>query len=133
MKRHRSGWSTMAGFIITLLSLLVFACTESRDAWSFSADVPSPVLASITGGEAEGTSETPKDAQNSNAGAAPTAPAISPSSLAPDEPAPTSSAAPETPVQKRAASKWPAIFLGTVVVIGVILVVVYFLTRERDD
>mgnify|MGYP006275134097 CR=1 FL=1 len=136
MKRHRSAWSTMIGFILTLVVLLVCACSSSRTAWSFSADVPSPVLASITGGGEAGSAEAVPTTAESGKGANVVngaAPAPEQTSAAPGAAAPTGDASSSGGSQVRKGSSWPAIFLGTLVVIGVILVVVYFLTRERDD
>lgn len=139
MKTHRAGWSTMIGFVVTLIVLLVGACTNSRSAWSFSADVPSPVLASITGGgEAGSTEEVPVSADTGKGGSGGNV--VNPAASSPDETAakpgaaaPTGDAGSSATSSERKTSRWPAIILGTVVVLGVILVVLYFLTRERDD
>lgn len=138
MKTQRAGWSTMVGFIVTLVVLLVGACTNSRSAWSFSADVPSPVLASITGGgEAGSTEESPVSTDTGKSGGTdvvnPAAPAPEATAAQPGATAPTGSAGSSGESTVRTGSRWPAIILGTVVVIGIILVVIYFLTRERDD
>lgn len=128
----------MIGFIVTLLVLLVGAGAGSRGAYSFSVDVPSPVLASITGGGPATPPPTNTAGQpgggnpgtsGGNAGNAPSPPYPT---ISPAEPGSApGTVAPEPTVKK--GSNWPTIILGTVLVLGGILIALYFITRNRDD
>jgi hypothetical protein len=127
----------MTAFIVALVVLLVGAASGSREAYSFSVDVPSPILASITGGGPPPSADTPAPPgsaghpSNPNPGA--------PHASSPGMPYPTVEAAPtaasrdDAPLPAAHGSKWPAIILGTVVVLGLVLIVLYFVTRNNDD
>lgn len=134
MRTHRSARSTLLGFVVTLTALLALVFVSPRGAWSFSADVPSPVLASITGGGAP-EEETPVAADGTKSNVSnPAAP--SPDQTAAQPQATSTAQSPDettSPQASRGGSKWPAIILGVVVALGVVLVGIYFYTRERDD
>lgn len=129
----------MIGFVCTLVALLAGACLNSRDAWSFSADVPSPVLASIIGEESPeaASAESPQDGGTIRPGgenAGPAAAADAPTSVVDAASAtPMSESGETTAPAASPRSPWPARILGFVVVVGLVLIGVWLKGRDRGD
>lgn len=127
----------MICFIITLLVLLGTATTGSRRAWSFSVDVPSPVLASLTAGHVvlPADSGAPQQGEPRAPGANPAGPNAQPTDnnnqgvAAAPESAPSTASGPAS----GGGSRWPLIILATVVLIGGVLIALHFINRNDDD
>lgn len=139
MRRVRAAWTTMSTFMVALTVLLATAVVGGRHAaWSFSVDVPSPILASMTArhmpvagsttGAQPGVTQT--TGTNPNAPGAPVVQDTNVNPAAPNGGPGANSTDSSTP---RAGSKWPAIILGVVCVIGLVLIILYFVTRNNED
>lgn len=135
MRRHFTARMTMIAFIAALLAMLVGATDKERRAWSFSADVPSPVLASMTAhargaaapvvppaapattGDSTGNGLPPPVVGNQPAG-------VGNQDITTDDEAPQES--------KPLPSHWPTILLAVALVIGAILLVLYLINRNVE-
>lgn len=131
--------TTMSLFIAALVFMLVGAGVGSRRAWSFSVDVPSPVIASMTAGPHAAVAEPPDGSAppptTGPPGGNPAAPgAPNPAATKPVAP---STSAPRTeraaPDQSRGASKLPIVIMGVVALAGGLLIVLYLVNRGGDD
>ncbi len=135
MKSNPRGPMAMFSFVVVLFLILTATSMQSRRAWSFSVNVNPTMLASMTAGPGgqvnvqQPSPTTPTENTLPNAAGAPQdqqsqAPAVATT-------APTTAPPPDAPI-KDTNSKWPVIILGTVLVVGIAIIVLYLVNRERD-
>jgi hypothetical protein len=123
-------------FVLSIAVFAVLAVSGERHAIAFSVDVQPSVLASITGHSNNGvavpaaTRTTGRPTVTNPAAPAPGNGAGNPN--APSGTAGSTRGGAATPPAP-GGHNWATIILATVVSVGVLLIVLYFVTRERED